>query len=157
MPVSKSQTRHPRSRRQQHEQLILSSDYDEEPRSVEFLAFQKDGSLLISGRWTRDLEANVLTYRRTELSWNYVEDHYHEYSYSYEISLRQDGQTVDHSRKHWQKHARDAVNKTDELRPRVDSVIRVTDPEANSLSRWVDDDTQFNSLSDALNFIYLLE
>jgi len=156
MLESSDQTQRPTSRHQP-EQLPLSSAYDGEPLTVEFLAFESDGSLLISGRWTRDIDANVLTYRRTELSWNYAEKHYHEYSYSYEISLRHDGQTVDHLGKHWQKHARDAINKTDELRPRVDSVIRVADPEANSLSRWVDDDIQFNSLSDALKFIYLLE
>lgn len=149
--------RAPTPENQQQEQLIPSEDHDREPRTVEFLAFQDDGSLLISGRWTRNTKASVLTHRRTELTWDYVRDRYNEYSYSYKISLKKDGQTVDHSGKHWQKHAQDAINKTDELRPRIDSVIRVADPEANNINRWVDNDIEFRSLSDALKFIYLLE
>lgn len=143
-----------RSPSRQH-QVVLSDHYDREPLTAEYLATQDDATLLISGRWIRDIETGTLTYYRTELAWNYVENQYNEYSYDYDVGLKNDGKTVVHTGKHWLKHAQDVAEKTKELRPRIDSYYRVNDPEIDGINQWINSDIHFESVAAAIQSISL--
>jgi len=134
---------------QPHQQEADQSDADtgadttasvskNEPLAAEHVAYQEDGTLIISGRWTRNLKEGTVTCRVFELMWNYMGELFTPYSYSYEVDLQDDGETVEHSGKHWIRHAEDTIQRTVELRPRTDGYYRVSDVTSGGIQQWTD-------------------
>ena len=141
------------SLQQPHQQEPTQPDTDAEkgsegePLTAEHIAYQEDGTLIISARWSRNPEEETLTYRRSELMWNYTSELYNQYNYSYEVDLKSDGETVDHTGKHWLQHAEDTIRKTVELRPRTDGYYRVSDVKERGIQQWNHMETHYETVA----------
>jgi|AntDeeMetagen192_2_1112575.scaffolds.fasta_scaffold08639_2 hypothetical protein len=149
-----SQNTHPvdsiRGQNSKQTTLPNGTEGEQTVKKITHIAYQPDATLVTISAWTVSEDGDTITYHRTELTWDYVDEVYNVYEYSYDHEFNKESQTLDFNNTHWHRYARHVINRTIELRPRLTDHKEYFNEEGDKVKNQLNTDDHYETVAKKL-------